>query len=122
MLRLARSTPEEATWHPRRQYLALSGRRWRSSCERRAFRPGSKLEELIKENQDFSLLRPEEAHDQIRIPLWLRVQFRKRHPESTPTPGDPTGGYPLALRDLYLWMVEHQDLPVQDGDGKSNGN
>jgi hypothetical protein len=85
-------------------------------------RPGSKLEESIKENQDFSLLRPEEAHDQIRIPLWLRVQYRKRHPASTPTPGDPTGGYPLALRDLYLWMVEHQDLPVQNGDEKSNGN
>lgn len=85
-------------------------------------KPGSKLEALIKENQDFSLLRPEEAHDRIRIPLWLRVQFRKRHPEAKPTPGDPTGGYPLALRDLYLWMVEHQDLAVQDGREKSNGN
>ncbi len=85
-------------------------------------RPGSKLEELIKENQDFSLLRPEEAHDRIRIPLWLRVQFHKQHPDSKPTPGDPTGGYPLALRDLYLWMIEHQDLPAQDGEGKSNGH
>jgi hypothetical protein len=78
-------------------------------------RPGSKLEQLIKDNQDFSLLAPEEAHDRIRIPLWLRVQFRKRHPESKPTPGDPTGGYPLALRDLYIWMIEHQDLPTQNG-------
>jgi hypothetical protein len=75
--------------------------------------PGSKLEELIRDNQDFSLLRPEELNDQLRIPLWLRVQFRKRHPDSTPTPGDPTGGYPLALRDLAEWMVEHQDLPTQ---------
>jgi hypothetical protein len=75
--------------------------------------PGSKLEKLIKENQEFSLLRPEELHDRLRIPLWLRVQFRKRHPDSTPAPGDPTGGYPLALRDLYNWMIEHQDLPEQ---------
>jgi hypothetical protein len=77
--------------------------------------PGSKLEEFIRENQDFSLLRPEELHDGLRIPIWLRVQFRKRHPDSTPTPGDPTGGYPLALRDLYEWMIEHQDLPPQTG-------
>jgi hypothetical protein len=82
---------------------------------------GSKLESLIKENQDFSLLRPEELHDRIRIPLWLRVQFRKRHPDSTPAPGDPTGGYPLALRDLYNWMIEHQDLPAQKGEEKGNG-
>jgi hypothetical protein len=75
--------------------------------------PGSKLGELIRENQDFDLLRPEELNDQLRIPLWLRVQFRKEHPNSMPTPGDPTGGYPLALRDLYEWMVEHQDLPTQ---------
>jgi hypothetical protein len=85
-------------------------------------RPGSNLEKLIKENQDFSLLRPEELHDRIRIPLWLRVQFRKRHPESVAAPGDPTGGYPLALRDLYNWMIEHQDLPAQTGEGASHGN
>ncbi len=84
-------------------------------------RPGTKLEQLIKDNQDFSVLRPEELHDRIRIPLWLRVQFRKRHPDSTPTPGDPTGGYPLALRDLYNWMIENQDLPAQNAEN-SHGN
>jgi len=84
--------------------------------------PGSNLEKLIKDNQDFSLLLPEELRDRIRIPLWLRVHFRKRHPDSTPTPGDPTGGYPLALRDLYNWMIEHQDLPVQKGGEEPNGN
>jgi hypothetical protein len=56
------------------------------------------------------MLRPEEASDRVRIPLWLRVHFRKNHPELTFPAGDPTGGYPLALRDLYLWMISHQDL------------
>src|SRR3954469_112419 len=41
---------------------------------------GSALEKLIQENQDFSLLRPEEAYDNLRIPLWLRVHWRKAHP------------------------------------------
>ena len=72
--------------------------------------PGSKLEELIRENQDFSLLRPEELDDGLRIPIWL-ASIPKAYPDSTPIPGDPTGGYPLALRDLYEWMIEHQDLP-----------
>jgi len=72
--------------------------------------PGSALDELIRANQDFEMLRPEEANDRIRIPLWLRVHFRKNHPELDFRPNDPTGGYPLALRDLYHWMIEHQDL------------
>ena len=44
---------------------------------------GSALEKLIRANQDFSLLRAEEAYDKIRIPLWLRVNWRKAHPEGT---------------------------------------
>lgn len=85
-------------------------------------RAGTKLEQLVKENQDFSVLRPEELNDRLRIPLWLRVQFRKRHPESVPAPGDPTGGYPLALRDLYNWMIENQDLPAQRGEEGAHGD
>lgn len=85
-------------------------------------RPGTNLEALINDNQDFSLLRAEELDDQLRIPLWLRVHFRKRHPEITPIPGDPTGGYPLALRDLYNWMVENQDLPEQGSKDAGNGH
>jgi hypothetical protein len=76
--------------------------------------PGSALERLIQENQDFHLLRPEEAADKIRIPLWLRVWWRKGHPE-TPSdppsnPNDPTGGYPRALGEIHEWMLTHQDL------------
>jgi hypothetical protein len=76
---------------------------------------GTALEQLIRDNQDFSLLRPEEANDNLRLPPWLRVYWRKQHPESTPSPGDPTGGYPLALRDVYLWMIEHQNLEAEQG-------
>ncbi len=74
---------------------------------------GSALEGLIRDNQDFNMLHAAEANDQIRIPVWLRVHFRKNHPELEFRPGDPTGGYPLALRDLYKWMIEHQDLTAE---------
>jgi hypothetical protein len=78
---------------------------------------GSALERLIRENQDFDLLDPEEADDRLRLPPWLRVYWRKQHPETAPSLGDPTRGYPLALRDIYLWMITHQDLEPERGDG-----
>ena len=37
--------------------------------------PGSALEKLIRDNQDFHLLRFEEATDKIGLPLWLRVYW-----------------------------------------------
>ena len=83
---------------------------------------GSALEKLIRENQDFEMLRPEEAHDKLRLPPWLRVYWKKQHPELRPTPHDPTGGYPLALRDIYVWMLQHQDLkPVREGESEKGG-
>jgi hypothetical protein len=72
--------------------------------------PGSALERLIRENQDFHLLRPEEARDQIRLPLWLRVQWRKQHPDRKYSADDPTGGYPRVLRSIHAWMVANPDL------------
>jgi hypothetical protein len=69
---------------------------------------GSALEQLIRDNQDFEMLRPEEAHDKLKLPLWLRVYWRKLHPRAQYT--GSSGGYPLSLSDLYEWMVEHQDL------------
>jgi hypothetical protein len=72
--------------------------------------PHSALEGLIAANQDFSVLRPEEAKDQIRVPLWLRVLWRHAHPEMTYSAADPTGGYPLVLKEVHEWMVTHQDL------------
>jgi hypothetical protein len=72
--------------------------------------PGSALERLIRENQDFGLLRPEEARDTIPVPPWLRVYWRKSHPEVAYSAADPTGGYPLVLKEIHEWMVTHQDL------------
>ncbi len=71
---------------------------------------GSNLEKLIAENQDFSLLRREESQDTRRIPLWLRVLWRKNHPNDRYSPTDPTGGYPLVLHEVWEWMLTHQDL------------
>jgi hypothetical protein len=72
--------------------------------------PGTALDKLVRANQDFSILRPEEANDKLLIPLWLRVNWRKAHPEGTYSAGDPTGGYPLVLREVAEWMVNHQNL------------
>jgi hypothetical protein len=71
---------------------------------------GSPLAKLIASNQDFQLLRPEEARDKIAVPLWLRVLWRKDHPGLQTAPGDPTGGYPLVLKEVHEWMVSHPDL------------
>ena len=72
--------------------------------------PGSGLDGLIRRNQDFSILRPEEAHDTLGFPPWLRVFFRKAHPELTFSGDDPTGGYPRALHEIHEWLRTHQDL------------
>lgn len=64
--------------------------------------PGSALEQLIIDNQDFHLLDPEEAHDKIGLPVWLRVLWQKNHPGKF---------YPRALKNLHRWMLLHQDLP-----------
>jgi hypothetical protein len=72
--------------------------------------PGTALERLVRANQDFSILRPEEANDKLLIPLWLRVHWRKAHPEGNYSGADATGGYPLVLREVAEWMVHHQNL------------
>ena len=71
---------------------------------------GSALQRLIQENQDFGLLRPEEARDTIPVPPWLRVLWRKEHPHLEYRADDPTGGYPHVLKEIHEWMVSHQDL------------
>ena len=78
--------------------------------------PGSALERLILENQDFGVLRAEEATDSLRIPPWLRVLYHKNHPHDQYSPHDPTGGYPLVLNEVWEWMLTHQDL--KPGPGK----
>lgn len=71
---------------------------------------GSALQRLIEENQDFRLLRPEEARDTIPVPPWLRVLWRKEHPHLEYRADDPTGGYPHVLKEVHEWMISHQDL------------
>jgi hypothetical protein len=63
------------------------------------------------------MLRPEEANDKLRLPPWLRVYWRKQHPDAIYV--GPSGGCPLVLKDLYEWMKDHQDLPVQNDGGPS---
>ena len=77
---------------------------------------GSALEALILNNQDFSMLRTEEAKDKIPVPLWLRVYWRKGHPETSYSAADPTGGYPHVLKEVYEWMVTHQELRPSSAD------
>src|SRR4051795_13243081 len=78
--------------------------------------PGSALDQLIQQNQDFQMLRPEEASDKIPVPLWLRVYWRKGHPEATYSAADPTGGYPHVLKEVAEWMLTHQDLRPNSAD------
>src|SRR4028119_450442 len=72
--------------------------------------PGSALEQLILENQEFGLLRAGEAQDKIPVPHWLRVWWRKNNPDGNYSAKDPMGGYPHVLKEIHEWMVSHQDL------------
>jgi hypothetical protein len=78
--------------------------------DRAGIRPDSALARLVAAHQDFRLLRLEESRDALRLPAWLRVFWRQAHPEGTYTAADPTGGYPLVLKEVYEWMLSHQDL------------
>jgi hypothetical protein len=71
--------------------------------------PGSALEKLVKGNQDFDMLDPTEINDRWKLPPWLRVYWRKQHPEIKPK--GPGGPYPLVLKEMYAWMMLNQDLP-----------
>src|SRR5215217_7189002 len=77
---------------------------------------GSVLEKVVRANQDTSVLSPEEEEgDGLDIPLWLRVMWKRAHPESRELEDDPSRGYPLVLQEAREWLVHHQDLkPVKD--------
>ena len=74
---------------------------------------GRPLDQFIRENQDFSLLRPEEATDELGLPPWIRVYWRRLHPEAEFPAEDPTGGYPLSLREVYVAMLRDQNWPAR---------
>ena len=72
---------------------------------------GSALEQLIKDNQEFHLLRPEEASDNADLPPWLRVYWRKNHRDVEHSTVNPGAGYPDVLYTIYALMLTHHDLP-----------
>ena len=77
---------------------------------------GSALEKLIRDNQDFTKLKDKDADDKI-VPPWLKVYWRKGHPEANyDNDNDATGGYPLVLKEVFEWMVTHQDLKPGNAD------
>jgi hypothetical protein len=80
--------------------------------------PGTALEKLILNNQDFGMLRAGELNDKIPVPLWLRVHWRKAHPEGNYSAADPTGGYPHVLKEIAEWMISHQDLVPDRAEGE----
>lgn len=104
-----RDTKKPATWPTLERQLVAS-----------KVVSGSALDKLIRENQDFHMLRPEEAHDKLALPVWLRVYWRKHHPDTIYS--GPSGGYPLMLRRLHDWMVEHQDLTPEPGQVTDKGS
>src|SRR6185295_15909428 len=64
---------------------------------------GSALDRFIRANQDFSALRADESFDRLPVPLWLRAAWRKAHPEGNYAASNPTGGYPLVLKEAVEW-------------------
>ena len=70
---------------------------------------GSSLEKVIRANQDFELLHPEEFEDEFPIPLWLRVAWRKQHPEVQLPEKNPGAAYPEVLSQVYRRMVANPD-------------
>ena len=78
-------------------------------------RAGTELARLVREVEPHkALFSPAEKAQRIRvdIPDWLRAHYRRNHPamRTAVRELDPTGGYPLALESLYIWMLYHQDL------------
>lgn len=81
----------------------------------------SELAKLIAANQDFEMLRADEFGDKRGLPPWIRVWWRKQHPELEYNAEDPTKGYPLVLKEIVEWMVTHQDLKPGPGKGEEEG-
>lgn len=72
---------------------------------------GSALEKVIRENQDYGLLASEELTDDYPIPLWLRVAWRRQHPEIPMPAKNPGAAYPEILSQVYRRMVANPNQP-----------
>lgn len=82
----------------------------RQQLQQDAVKSGSALEQLILANQDFHMLDEREAKDKIRVPAWLRVLYKKNHPDHVYNHKDPAGGYPHVLKEIHEWLLTHQDM------------
>jgi hypothetical protein len=71
---------------------------------------GTPLEQLIRDNQDFDLLAPEEASDDVDLPLWLRVYWRRTHRDVEHPTVNPGAGYPDVLYDIHARMLNNPDM------------
>ena len=61
------------------------------------------------------MLHPAEASDDLGFPPWLRVYWRKSHPEIDLS--GPQPGYPLQLARVHEWMVDHPNSLADAQDG-----
>jgi len=76
---------------------------------------GSHLARVIRQNQDFELLHPSEAEDGMPYPHWLRVKWRKAHPDEYP-PGQRVA-YPMMLERAGEWLIRHPDATEEESGG-----
>lgn len=81
---------------------------------------GSALEKLIRKNQNFDLLLPEEIQDDYGHPLWLRVYWRKQHPEISMPEKNPGAAYPEILSQIYKRMIANPSLKWETTTPKSD--
>ena len=69
--------------------------------------PGGALERLVRANQDFTLLRPEETGDNLGYPPWLRIFWRTVYPDAKYAANDPSGGYPTSLGRIHRLLLRY---------------
>jgi hypothetical protein len=72
---------------------------------------GSALENIVRDNQHFDLLDPEEINDNRNLPPWLRVFWRRCHPEVQDLDFKRGGVYPQVLSTVYAQMLVDQEIP-----------
>lgn len=66
---------------------------------------------MIRDNQDFEMLDASEMDDEYSPPLWLRVAYRKQHPEIAFPEKNPGAVYPEVLSQIYRRMMANPDEP-----------
>ncbi len=76
-------------------------------------RPGTALAKLVNEaTPHIEALAIANERVKVDVPNWLRAHYMRNHSQllSAIRPEDPTGGFPLALENLYVWMLHNQSL------------